>query len=66
MGADTEAQRRAEIARHLAVVDCIAMRDPERASAAVLRTLGEFSEDVRRAVNGPPGAAPMAPRLSLA
>jgi DNA-binding GntR family transcriptional regulator len=66
MGPDTEDQRHAEIARHLAVVDCIAMRDPERASAAILRTLGEFSEDVRRAVNGPADESPLAPRLSLA
>jgi DNA-binding GntR family transcriptional regulator len=66
MGPDTEAQRHAEITRHLAIVDCIAMRDPERARAAVLRTLGEFSEDVRRAVNGPADPAPIAPRLSLA
>jgi len=66
MGADTEEQRHAEIARHLAIVDCIAMRDPDRARAAVLRTLGEFSEDVKRAVNGPADDSPLAPRLSLA
>jgi DNA-binding GntR family transcriptional regulator len=66
MGGDTEAQRHAEIARHLAVVDCIAMRDPDRARAAVLRTLGEFSEDVKRAVNGPHAESPLEPRLSLA
>jgi DNA-binding GntR family transcriptional regulator len=66
MGADTEDQRLAEIARHLAIVDCIAMRDADRARAAVLRTLGEFSEDVKRAVNGPATDSPLAPRLSLA
>ncbi len=66
MGVDTEAEREAEIAGHLAIVDCIAMRDPERAHAAVLRTLGEFSDDVRRAVNGPGGDAAVSPRLSLA
>jgi DNA-binding GntR family transcriptional regulator len=55
MGVDTEARLLAEIAEHLEVVDCIALRDPERARAAVLRTLGEYSEDVKRAVNGPAG-----------
>lgn len=53
MDADTEAARLAEIDQHRHVVDCIAARDAEAARFAVLRTLGEFSDDVRRAVNGP-------------
>ena len=53
MGPDTEAERLEEIALHLRVVDAIAARDPETARSAVLHTLGEFTEDVRRAVNGP-------------
>lgn len=53
MGPDTEAERLEEIGLHLEVIDCIAARDPERARAAVLRTLGEFTDDVRRAVRGP-------------
>ena len=55
MGPDTEAERLAEIALHLRVIDAIGARDPEAARLAVLRTLGEFTEDVRRAVNGPVG-----------
>ena len=55
MGPDTEAERLAEIVLHLKVIDAIAARDPEAARLAVLRTLGEFTEDVRRAVNGPVG-----------
>ena len=55
MGPDTEAERLEEIALHLQVIDAIARRDPDAARTAVLRTLGEFSEDVRRAVNGPAG-----------
>jgi DNA-binding GntR family transcriptional regulator len=66
MGADTEARLMAEIAEHLDVVDCIARRDPEGARAAVLRTLGEFSDDVKRAVNGPGGGeGAAAPRAAL-
>jgi DNA-binding GntR family transcriptional regulator len=53
MGPDTEAERLEEIALHLRVIDAIARRDPDAARVAVLRTLGEFTEDVRRAVNGP-------------
>ena len=53
MGPDTEVERLDEIALHLQVIDAIAQGDPEAARLAVLRTLGEFSEDVRRAVNGP-------------
>jgi DNA-binding GntR family transcriptional regulator len=53
MGDDTEAELLAEIARHQAVVDAIADRDPDRARIAVLRTLGAFSEDAHRAVNAP-------------
>lgn len=59
MGADSETGRLQEITEHLRVVDFIAARDPERARDAVRRILGEFSEDVHRAVNGPP--APMPP-----
>jgi DNA-binding GntR family transcriptional regulator len=55
MGPDTEAERLGEIALHLQVIDAIAQRDPDGARAAVLRTLGEFTDDVRRAVNGPAG-----------
>ena len=53
MGPDTEAERLAEIALHIDVIEAIARRDPEGARTAVLRTLGEFSDDVRRAVGGP-------------
>ena len=63
MGPDTEARRLAEIAQHLEVVDCIAARDPESARAAVLRTLGEFSDDMQRAVTGPGGDAPPVARV---
>ena len=66
MGPDTDEGARAEIARHDAIIDAIAARDPERTKAAVLRTLGEFSEDVRRAVNGPAGEGPLAARRSVA
>jgi DNA-binding GntR family transcriptional regulator len=53
MGNDSEAALLEEIACHRAVVDAIAGRDPERARAAVLRTLGAFSDDANRAVNAP-------------
>lgn len=53
MGDDTEAELLEEIARHRAVIDAIADRDPDRARTAVLRTLGAFSEDAHRAVNAP-------------
>lgn len=66
MGADTEEARLQEIARHLEVVDCIALRDPDRAREAVLRTLGAFSDDANRAVNGPPEAYAYAPRVTHA
>jgi DNA-binding GntR family transcriptional regulator len=59
---DTEAARLAEIALHLHVVDCIAARDPDRAREAVLRTLGEFSDEMKRAVSGPAGDRPLATR----
>jgi DNA-binding GntR family transcriptional regulator len=52
MGADGEAALLAEIASHRAVFDAIAEGDPERARTAVLRTLGAFSDDAQRAVNG--------------
>jgi DNA-binding GntR family transcriptional regulator len=67
MGADTEARLLDEIALHLDVVNCIALRDPDRARAAVLRTLGEFSDDVKRAVNGPGGGgeATAVPRIAI-
>jgi DNA-binding GntR family transcriptional regulator len=53
MGNDSETVLLEEIARHRAVVDAIADRDPERARTAVLRTLGAFSDDANRAVNAP-------------
>jgi DNA-binding GntR family transcriptional regulator len=53
MGADSETALLDEIARHRAVVDAIADRDPERARTAVLRTLGAFSSEAHRAINGP-------------
>lgn len=62
MGVDTEARRLEEIAQHLEVVDRIAARDAEGASAAVLRTLGAFTDDANRAVNGPPEAMARAAR----
>jgi DNA-binding GntR family transcriptional regulator len=51
MGADGDAERLEEIARHQAVVDAIADGDPDRARGAVLRTLGAFSDDAQRGVN---------------
>lgn len=53
MGADTEARRLEEIARHLEVIDRIAAHDAEGARTAVLRTLGAFADDANRAVNSP-------------
>jgi DNA-binding GntR family transcriptional regulator len=64
MGDDDEAALLEEIARHRAVVDAIADRDPERARTAVLRTLGAFSDDAHRAVNGPAEDPALAPRVS--
>lgn len=64
MGDDDEAALLEEIARHRAVVDAIADRDPERARAAVLRTLGAFSDDAHRAVNGPAEDPALGPRVS--
>jgi DNA-binding GntR family transcriptional regulator len=64
MGADDEATRLDEIAQHLEVIDRIAAHDAEGARAAVLRTLGGFSQDVQRAVNSPPEALAIAPRVS--
>ena len=50
MGPDTELDRLAEIDLHLEVVDRIAARDGPGAAEAVLRTLGEFVDDARRAI----------------
>jgi len=60
MGDDSESALLEEIARHRAVVDAIADRDPERARTAVLRTLGAFSDDANRAVNAPAEALAVA------
>ncbi len=51
---DTEAERMAEIARHLTVVDCIADKDAAGAQAAMMAILGVFSESVKRSVAGRP------------
>jgi DNA-binding GntR family transcriptional regulator len=64
MGVDTEARRLEEIDHHLEVVDAIAARDPDRASTAVLRTLGAFAEEANRAVHGPNEALAPPPRRS--
>lgn len=66
MGNDGEAALLEEIGRHRAVVDAIAGRDPDRARTAVLRTLGAFSDDAQRAVNGPAEDLALAPRVSHA
>ena len=49
---DTEAERLAEIERHLSVVECIARHDPEAAHDAMLNILGGFSDNVKRYVGG--------------
>jgi DNA-binding GntR family transcriptional regulator len=57
MSEDTEEERLAEIARHRAVVDRIADRDPSGAHAAMLIVLGVFSGSVRRQVAADQGRA---------
>jgi DNA-binding GntR family transcriptional regulator len=49
---DTEAERLAEIARHLVVVECIARHDAEAAHDAMLGILGGFADNVKRYVGG--------------
>jgi DNA-binding GntR family transcriptional regulator len=58
---DTEAERVAEIARHLVVVDCIARHDAEAAHAAMLTILGVFTDNVKRSVANGPATDPHAP-----
>lgn len=53
MGTDTDDDRLVEIERHKAVIDCIARHDVERARAGMLRILGDFSDEVRRATTAP-------------
>ena len=55
---DTEAERLAEISRHLAVADCIARRDPQDAHDAMVGILGVFSDNVRRTMAGGTGRRP--------
>lgn len=62
LDSDTEHERLAEIDRHLAIVERIAARDPDGAREAVLATLGEFSDDMKRVVSGPAGDRPLATR----
>jgi DNA-binding GntR family transcriptional regulator len=61
MDDDTEAERIAEIDRHVAVAECIAQGDAERAGAKMFEVLGDFSENVRRAAMGVAGGAPRGP-----
>lgn len=54
---DTEEERIEEIARHMAVVECIAQGDAERARATMFDLLGTFSDNMRRAAMGIAGGA---------
>ncbi len=63
---DTEADRVAEIARHLVVVECIARRDADAAHAAMLNILGVFSDNVKRYVGAGPDGDGMGSRRPLA
>ena len=51
MGRDTDDDQLREIERHKSVIDCIARHDVERARTGMLRILGDFSDEMRRATS---------------
>jgi DNA-binding GntR family transcriptional regulator len=64
MGHDTEEEKIEEIERHVAVVECIAQGDAERARTMTLELLGAFSDNMRRAAMGIAGGAARPPGLT--
>jgi DNA-binding GntR family transcriptional regulator len=63
MGDDTEEERIEEIGRHMAVVECIAQGDADRAKVKMLELLGNFNDNMRRAAMGIAGGAARPPGL---
>lgn len=61
MGQDTEEEKIEEIRRHVAVAECIAQGDAERAKAMMLDVLGTFTDSMRRAAMGIAGGAARPP-----
>jgi DNA-binding GntR family transcriptional regulator len=61
MGDDTEEEKIEEIGRHVAVAECIAQGDAERAQSMMREVLGTFSDNMRRAAMGIASGAPRPP-----
>lgn len=66
MDDDTEEERIREIERHMAVVECIAQGDAERARSTMLEVLGTFSDSMRRAAMGIAGGGARPPNQTVA